>query len=272
MAFGVDRLARRMLEQARDLRVPTFTVVDEPVGRVELFRRAVGEPDAWQIEVLESEKRKLLLLCSRQSGKSTVSATLAVHEAASRPGSLVLMLAPALRQSGELFRKCLAILRTPDAGLPSIVKESALRAELENGSRLVALPGSEKTTRGYSAARLVILDEAARIPDELISAVRPMLATTNGRIVALSTPAGKRGWFFLEHSSGQGWQKTRVTAEDCPRISAEFLEDELRSLGEWVYEQEYGCEFYDPETSVFSSALIERALSGDVAPLWEVAA
>lgn len=150
--------------------------------------------------------------------------------------------------------------------------ESALRLELDNGSRIIALPGSEATTRGYSAATLVIIDEAARVPDELIAAVRPTLATTNGRIIALSTPAGKRGWFYLEWASGVGWERTKISAKECPRISKEFLEDEERLLGPHVFEQEYQCQFYDPDSQFFASDLVEQALSGDVAPLWEIAA
>lgn len=122
--FGVDRMAKRMLKEARALRVPTLEMDADPISRVDLFESAISAPDPWQRLVLESDERKLLMLCSRQSGKSTVSATLAVHEAGTNPGALVLMLAPALRQSQELFRKCLAILKTPDTGLPAIIKES----------------------------------------------------------------------------------------------------------------------------------------------------
>jgi hypothetical protein len=150
--------------------------------------------------------------------------------------------------------------------------ESALRVELENGARIIALPGSEATTRGYSAATLVIIDEASRVSDALITAIRPTLATTNGRIVALSTPAGRRGWFYLEATSGTGWEKTTITAADCPRISQVFLADEARSLGPHQFEQEYNCVFYDDDTQAFSSDLIERALVDDVEPLWVLAA
>jgi hypothetical protein len=115
---------------------------------------------------------------------------------------------------------------------------------------------------------LVVIDEASRVPDALIAAVRPSLATTNGRLIALSTPAGKRGWFYLEHVGGVGWERSRVVATDCPRISEEFLADELRTLGPRVYAQEYECEFFDPDTAVFSSELIDRALSADLMPLW----
>ncbi len=270
---GADRLARRLLEQARKLRVPVLEDPDvDPIARLDFARAAAFEPDPWQAGVLESEARKILMLCCRQAGKSTTAAILAVHEATTCSGALVLMLAPSLRQSGELFRTCMGILKSVDYPVPGILAESALRVELENGSRIIALPGSETTTRGYSAATLVIIDEAARVPDALIAAVRPTLATTNGRLVVLSTPAGKRGWFYLEWSSGTGWDRTKITVEDCPRISQEFLEDEERFLGPHVFEQEYQCTFYDPDTSVFSSEMVERALTDEIEPLWLEAA
>jgi hypothetical protein len=74
--------------------------------------------------------------------------------------------------------------------------ESALRLELENHSRIISLPGQEQTVRGYAGVSLLIVDEAARVPDDLYFAVRPMLAVSNGRLIALSTPFGKRGWFY----------------------------------------------------------------------------
>jgi hypothetical protein len=261
-----------MLEKARKMSVPSLPDLNvEPISRVEFARAAGIEPDEWQAMVLESEERKLLMLCSRQSGKSTTAAMLAVHEAIYQPGSLALCLAPSLRQSGELFRTCRQIVGRVEVEVPEIIAESALRLELGNGSRIIALPGSESTTRGYSAATLVVIDEAARVSDELIAAVRPTLATTNGRIIALSTPAGKRGWFYLEWASGQGWFRTKVVADDCPRISSEFLEDERRILGEHQFMQEYMCEFYDADSAVFSSEMIEAAMSDHVEPLWEAA-
>ena len=275
---GIDRLARRMLKDARGMSVPNMDPDQvAPVVDVLEFAAAAGFPDLdpWQVEALTSTNRKLIFLCSRQAGKSTVSGILVAHNAVTCPGSLGLVGAPSLRQSGELFRSVKHMVKaaTSALDLPGVAHESALRLELENGARIVALPGSsEGTVRGYSAANLVVLDEAARVTDELIAAIRPTLATTNGRIIALSTPAGKRGWYFLEWSSGVGWERTRITAEDCPRISEEFLADELRALGPHVYGSEYLCEFYDPDTSVFSTELIELALSFDVRPLWEVAA
>ena len=143
-----------------------------------------------------------------------------------------------------------------------------MRLELSNGSRIIALPGTEGTIRGYSGAKTVIVDEASRVDNALFAAVRPMLATTNGRFVALTTPYGKRGWFYEAWEHGDGWDRTMVTAHDCPRIDPEWLDEERRLIGDWQFRQEYGCEFVDTDEQFFSSELIEAALTDEVAPLW----
>jgi hypothetical protein len=232
----------------------------------QLMRDAGMEPDGWQESVLNSDARRLLLLCSRQSGKSTTCAALAVNQAIYDPG-LVLLIAPAQRQSSELFRKVTDVYRRlPD--VPRIVQESAMRLELANGSRIIALPGTEGTIRGYSGAKTVIVDEASRVDNALFAAVRPMLATTQGRFVALTTPYGKRGWFYDAWEYGEGWHRTKVTANDCPRIDPQWLDEERRLIGDWQFRQEYLCEFVDTDEQFFSSALIEAALTDEVEPLW----
>ena len=231
-----------------------------------IMREAGMQPDAWQQAVLNSDARRMLLLCSRQSGKSTTCASLAVHQALYDPG-LVLLIAPAQRQSSELFRKVREVYSALD-DVPRVVQESAMRLELANGSRIIALPGTEGTIRGYSGAKTVIIDEASRVDNALFAAVRPMLATTQGRFVALTTPYGKRGWFYEAWEYGEGWERTRVTAHDCPRIDPQWLDEERRLVGDWMYRQEYGCEFVDTDEQFFASDLIEAAMSHEVAPLW----
>ncbi len=232
-----------------------------------LARRAGIEPDPWQAAVLRSTAPRRLLNCSRQSGKSTVAAIRAVHSALYEPGSLVLLLSPALRQSQELFRKCLDVYRALDHPEPPEA-ESALRLELANGSRIVALPGKEGTVRGYSGVRRLQIDEASRVPDDLYRSVRPMLAVSGGELDAMSTPFGTRGWWYEAWRSDEPWERVEVPATRCPRISAEFLAEERRSMGAWWYAQEYECRFMEAVDSVFSSELIQAALSDDVEPLF----
>jgi len=224
------------------------------------------QPDQWQAEVLRSADPRILLCCSRQSGKTQTVAALALHEAIYNPGALILMVSPSLRQSSEAFRRVAGFYQTICSAVPSAA-ESALRLELENGSRIVSLPGQEQTIRGFGGVKLLIIDEAARVEDELYLAVRPMLAVSDGRLIALSTPFGKRGWFFQAWSNPEGWRTWTVTADQCPRISREFLEEERRSMPKNWFEAEYYCKFTEVEDSVFGYDEVTRAISADVEPL-----
>lgn len=227
------------------------------------------QPDPWQSAVLRSASRRLLLLCSRQCGKSTVTAALALHTVLYQPESLVLLLSPSLRQSKLLFR---SVMRLYDRvrGTTSAEAESTLGLELANGSRIEALPGNEETIRGFGGVNLLVIDEAARVADDLYRSVRPMLAVSNGRMVLLSTPWGKRGFFYDCWEKGEEWERTKITAPECPRISAEFLAAEKRSLPDSWYRQEYLCEFADTEGAVFRYDDVMAAMRQDVEPLFPV--
>src|ERR671916_29160 len=189
-----------------------------PADRLE-FATAAGLPDLdpWQEKLLRSDSSRILLNCSRQSGKSTMAAIIALHQALSWPSSLVLILAPAERQAKELFTKVAQAYRVLGHAVPA-ESYRKMGAELANGSRIEALPGTEKTIRGFSGAALLIVDEAARVEDGLYYAIRPMLAVSGGRLMMLTTPYGKRGVFFEEWSSGEGWERYEVWAEECERI------------------------------------------------------
>jgi hypothetical protein len=232
------------------------------------FARALGiEPDPWQEQLLRSSSDRTLLNCCRQSGKSTMSAILALHRALYHPGSLVLVLAPAERQAKELFSKAAGMYRTlGNPILPDSYRK--LGMELTNGSRIEALPGSERTIRGYSGVDLLILDEAARVADDLYFAIRPMLAVSGGALLMLSTPAGRRGVFFEEWSEGHGWERYEVPASEVPRISEAFLSEERRALPSRIYRQEYECSFEDVEDAMFAFEDVQAAITEEVSPLF----
>jgi hypothetical protein len=264
----LTRQVAKLREQLA-LRTPKTTPLLAAVRRdpAQILTRAGVTPDSWQKDLLRSSSDRFLLLCSRQAGKSTVAAALALRTALLNPG-LILLLSPTQRQSGELFKdKFLRLYR--DLGKPvAVVQQSALTMELANGARVVSLPGDEGTIRGYSSVKCLIVDEAARVEDALYTTVRPMLAVSRGRLVALSTPWGKRGWFFEEWTGrGGGWERIKVTADRCPRITPEFLAEERRALGERWYRQEYGCEFCEAVDAVFLQDDIEAMVCPDIAPL-----
>jgi hypothetical protein len=217
---------------------------------VQIMRNLGLEPDPWQVEVLEAGHQRLLLNCCRQAGKSTVVALLGLVEALFAPASKVLLVSRSLRQSTELFRIVTDFHRR--LGSPLRERQNAEELRLSNHSRIVCLPCKEETIRGFARVSLLILDEAARVPDDLYRAVRPMLAISNGRMICLSTPYGKRGFFHDAWAHGGGdWARIEVPAERISRITPEFLAGERRAMGASWFRQEYGCSFEALEGLVY---------------------
>ena len=233
-----------------------------------LMRDAGLEPDAWQAALLRERPKRALLCCARQTGKTELSITLAEWTALFEAPALVLIVSPSQRQSGEVFRR-LMLLHSSLKDVPELIAESALRAEYANGSRVIALPGSERTIRGYAGARLIIVDEAARVDDSLFAALRPSMATVDGSLLMLSTPFGKRGEFYRAWAEGEGWTRIRVPASMCPRLAKAFLDEERRELGPMRYSEEYELAFLEPDEAVFMTVLIDRAFTTEVRPLWQ---
>lgn len=225
--------------------------------------------DDWQASVLRSRAERILVNGARQVGKSAVSGLLALHAALYAPGSLVLLVAPALRQSQETFRGCLAMYKA--LGRPvDAAAENTMALELEGGSRILALPGSEHTLRGYGAVSMIVLDEASRVPDRLFHSIMPMLAVSRGRVIAISTPNGRRGWWYGAWSNeGSRWERHMVRAEDCPRIDPPFLAEQRQEMPAWMYQQEFEGEFGDSDRAVFRGEDVERAFREEVES-WDI--
>jgi hypothetical protein len=233
---------------------------------VALWRAIYGtEPDDWQRDILLARPSRVLMNCARQSGKSSLAAVLGLYEALYHAPALVLLLSASLRQAQELGKKLFDGYRA--LGKPiSAEAENRLSLELHSGSRIICLPSREATVRGFSGARLIVIDEGARVPDPLYHSLRPMLAVSGGSLVALSTPAGKLGWFFDAWQNGDEWQRVCITADQCPRITSEFLAEEARVLPSWIFRQEYFCEFSDTLLQLFSSDDVMASVSADVLP------
>jgi hypothetical protein len=252
----VDALERelRKLEAARQIVVrPTI-----PAYPVE-FAMSVGiAPDPWQVEVLASEHPRKILCCGRQTGKSTVGAILAIHRALTHPRSTVLIVAPGERQAKLLFQKAARLYEAAGYPLPAH-SQRRTGLELANGSVIEALPAVERTTRGYSVDLLVV-DEAAAVPDMDYHGILPALIATQGEQVLLSTPRGKRGFFFELWHSDDDWMRVMVRSDEVARIRARDLEVFRSTMPQQYFEQEFYCAWLDTEGSLFGYDDIEAAL------------
>jgi len=256
------------LEKDAELRQTLRFMAD----RVE-FARAVLQffPEPLQETALRSHARRIILNCNRQWGKSTIAAIRALHRAWFWPGSLVLIVSRAHAQSGGLLMKIREFL--PQLGLKARGDGvNRLSIQFPNGSRIVALPGGEGPTRSHSRVSLIIIDEASIVPDPVHDAVAPTLATTNGDLMLVSTPKGKRGAFYRAWTfGGDDWDRVFGPVEETSpeRISREFLDGERRLRGDDYMAQEYGCEFLDRDSHLFGDDMLQSVFSQDLES-WEI--
>jgi hypothetical protein len=247
----------------------------------------------WQEAALNPTLKRLIILTARQSGKSTIIGGKSIHKAKFYPNSLILIISPAQDQSKELMKKIEEFIsRDPD--LHDLKNDSAFEKQLHNGSRIVALPGTERSVRGYSGPKMIIVDEASRVEQKTYSATRPMMTGASTELILMSTPFGKQNFFHEEWFYGNRWTKIevnipwkvnsdilvpRIKEESfkrkraaqgikgfySPRHVLEELEDELDSIGTAWFEQEYCCEFVDPEGTMFGYDAILKATDDELA-------
>ena len=205
------------------------------------------ELDQWQQEFLKDNGKKLLLNCHRQSGKSTAVSIKAVHRAVTRDDQTILLVSTTQRQSSELFYKVRKVVKSTSEYSKMLTTDNIMSLALTNGSRIISLPGTDWNLRGYTAD-MVIVDEAAGVEDSVFDALSPMLLTTDGTFIMLSTPRGNSGKFY-EASISDNWKKYVIRASENPRMQTpeklQFLREELIIRGSRMYAQEYECEFLD---------------------------
>lgn len=207
--------------------------------------------DPWQKELLFSGNKRILICCSRGAGKSRTTSVKALHTALFKPKSLTLLVSRAQRQARELFRYVKQAFRAIGSPIAT-VKENEGEVEFANGSRIVAVPGTEATIRCFQGVNLLIIDEAAKVPDELYATTSPMTAVSEGTQILLSTPFGQRGFFYKEWHDQEGpWQRFEVPWTKCPRIKPHFIEEERRKFGDVWVAQEYNCSFTTVEGAVY---------------------
>lgn len=262
-------------------------------------------PYEWQrfvLDMVSSGRTRIIINGARQGGKSTIVSGLPAHKARFRTGTLSLILAPSERQSMDTISKVRDFV---SLDLGAVVEDLGRdHLSLAGGGRILALPATEKTIRGKSSPRLVILDEMSRVPDELYKGIRPMFVDNPlAALILISTPWGKRGqfhetwtarddrWIRVEVKAPwdivRGDEGTPVLVEAEPEESyrarrlaegihafysprhrdREFMQEELGIIGERWFRQEYLCEFVEAEGSAFVYEDIAAAFDARIAPL-----
>jgi hypothetical protein len=217
------------------------------------------EPAPWQAQFLRAPLgASILALTARQVGKTTSAVWAIAHYMLFTPGGLSVIACPAQRQSKEAVRRVRDILIKVGAELRS---DNIYELELKNGSRVMALPSTDDSIRGLTVDGFIIADEAARLPPNIISALRPMRARRpQARFAMLSTAWSRTDPFWTAWADDDpSWMRLKATAETVTFFSEEFLDQERRAFGENGFKREYLGIPGGGEASPFGWDLYERA-------------
>lgn len=212
--------------------------------------------DPWQKDLIKSEG-DVVVVSGRQCGKTTAASILAAKTALNNKNEFILLGAYVIEQAQIIFRKIHEyLLEKAPKQIKGHVTLNFL--ELKNGSKIFCRPIGDTGAgmRGYSAT-MVMLDEVSLVPDRAWEAIEPVISVTKGRTILLSTPQGKRG-FFYKATINEKYRKFHVSARDCPRHEKEFLDRKQSEMSPVAFATEYLGEFIDDYNRKFSPEWIKK--------------
>jgi hypothetical protein len=220
-------------------------------------------PDPWQVKAsfhILTAAENTILNASRGAGKTAVVAANALLEV-TLFGGYVLIISGSERQSKRVKR----YIREYHEywNLIPVISQTTEEMLFANGGRVLAVPSKSATVVGEHGVTMLVIDEASIVADEVYARMTPTTVTCNGRIILLSTPYGKRGFFYKE-STGKGreWGKVfTVPWTECPRITLDIVNEDRKSHGEQWVRQEYGCVFLDVTTAPMDVEAVRRLVN-----------
>ena len=230
--------------------------------------RVLGAP-LWdhQLAFVRSSAMFRCVVAGRQVGKSRALAAMSLYEATTRAGVLVLVVSAGEEAAKRVLAECSTLASRSDLLRGSIVKDDKNLLAFTNGSAIRSVPASEKQIRGW-AVDLLIVDEAAFIPNEIWNATLPVIISRPGaRVVCTSTPWGASTHWFRElwrrgmDRSDDQYESWQWSSFDSPAANVEFLEELRRTKTAEYFLTEVMGEFLGDSGSFFSESELESCVA-----------
>lgn len=222
------------------------------------------ELDPWQQTIMTTPEKRIILNCARQSGKTETTVLKALHNFVFKQNFFTVIGSVKFDISKEMIKRIKKYYNKLDF-CPPLVSENMTVLESDIGSRILAISGDEDKNRGLAGVDYLVIDEAAMVPEDLLASVVPFIATKNGVIALLSTPKSMTQHFFCRiWHEDPGWLKISIRGEDVPRFAPGFLEEQRRTLGQYLYRQEYENAFLNPQDSALAYIDINNLFSNEI--------
>ncbi len=215
------------------------------------------------------DNRFCIVKCSRQVGKSTITCAFVLWSVLFQANYSVMILANKKDTASEILGKIqFAYERLPKYLQQGVEEWNKMSIELENGSRIKALPTSSSSARG-GTYNLVLLEEFAfvedTIADEFFASVFPTISSgKTTKLFIISTPNGLnhfyKYWEDANKEKNEGWNGfTPIEAHwsQVPGRDQDWYETQIRVLGEEKFLQEYGGDFIGSSNTLISPAKLK---------------
>jgi phage terminase large subunit-like protein len=245
-----DKVRNLLHEKSEEVTASPIAYAEKVLG-LKLF--------PYQTKLLEDTNKRIVACMGRQTGKTTTIAIKAIIYADTNPNKTVLITSPSMRQSMIMFDRIITLIYSTAYLRNKIVRATRTVLQFDNGSRIIGLPCSENFLRGYTAD-MVICDEAAFMPEAVITQIIfPMLSTTNGTAIFLSTPWDKNHFFYRAFLNPT-YSTHKTKSNQCPLIKPEFLKEMQQNMTHEAYQVEYEAEFTEALNSYFPQTLIRKSV------------
>jgi len=209
----------------------------------------VFKPLDFQIQFLRDPSKRIAVCCGRQVGKTTMSAAKACHFAVTRDHFTVLVISKSQRQSMWMFDKIRSMFYWNPLMKSFLQFPGTTRTKLtiKNNSQIIALPtGPDGETILGITADVIIIDEANFIKPSIITeTVFPMISSTDGYMIMLSTPEYAEHPFMraIKDPQKYGYSTYHFPSSIAPLPSKEakekFLAEQKASIPFDEYQRQY---------------------------------
>jgi len=241
-----------------------MTDASDAVDEQQQILAGTWQPFGEQQAIMQHPARFRIVVAGRRWGKSEMAAHEALEFALEHPGATVWWVAPTYQQANAYgFDKIKPLLSLDImAGEPKLSKPR--RIDLVNGSTLSFRSSERESSLRGGGVDFLVIDEAGSVPTRAWTEVlRPTLADTQGRLLAIGTPK-RRNWFYEWFQRGRDGDTPEVAAfqaptESNPHVPAEEIEHARATNPNRVFRQEWQAEFLDETGGVFTD-LDDRVL------------
>lgn len=194
------------------------------------------------------------------SGK-TVLAEIMLIEYLFKKNTFNAYISPTYAQGRKVYKELTSLLE--GKGVIKKANSSTLTIETVYGSTFQAFSMDSPTSiRGNTVNGILVLDECAFFPDELTdgsdpwgSVIMPITKARKPKVLAISTPKGKRGfWYnmYLKAVAGEkGYKEITATILDDELVSDEEIEEIKRNISPIAFKEEFLVEFLDSSLTFF---------------------